>query len=100
MGFAPPRRDDGEFAAALEELDGLLPGNGTVHDRLAAWDRALEVPVDRLPTVVDWLVDAFRSRAATDFGLPDGEALRVSLVRGQPWAGTAGTTAAGARGST
>jgi len=43
------------------------------------------VPVDRLPGVVDWRVARFRDQAAADFGLPDGEDLRVSLVTGQPW---------------
>ena len=29
----------------------------------------------------------FRARAATTFGLPEGEDLRLSIVSGQPWAG-------------
>ncbi|HEY7828926.1 MAG TPA: hypothetical protein VIB99_11860, partial [Candidatus Limnocylindrales bacterium] len=41
----------------------------------------------RLPPVIDWLVERFRRQAAETFGLPPGEGLRVSLVRGQPWAG-------------
>ena len=44
-------------------------------------------PVDRLPGVIDWLVVRFRDRARRDFGLPDGEDLRVSIVKGQPWSG-------------
>ena len=87
LGFAPPRRDDAEFAAALAQVDALLPGAGPVAERLAAWDSSLEVAIDRLPAVVDWLVGRFRATAARDFGLPEGEDLRVSLVRGQPWTG-------------
>jgi hypothetical protein len=68
-------------------LDARLPGVGAVNDRLAAWDRGLEVAVDRLPAVVDWLVERFRQRAAGLFGLPEGEDLRVSLVIDQPWSG-------------
>ena len=30
LGFAPPRRDDAEFAAALRQVDALLPGAGPV----------------------------------------------------------------------
>ena len=85
MGFAPPRHDDAEFRDALATLDARLPGVGAVNDRIAAWDRGLEVPVDRLPSVVDWLVERFRERAAGLFGLPEGENLRVSLVTDQPW---------------
>lgn len=87
MGFAPPRRDDAEFRAALAVLDARLPGVGSVNDRIAAWDRALEIPADRLPAVIDWLVGKFRERAARLLGLPAGEDLRVSLVTDQPWSG-------------
>jgi hypothetical protein len=87
MGFAPPRHDEAEFRDALAVLDARLPGAGPVNDRIAAWDRQLEVPVDRLPAVVDWLVGRFRERADRLFGLPPGEDLRVSLVTDQPWSG-------------
>ena len=87
MGFAPPRHPDAEFDAARAVIDELLPGDAPLVDRLGAWDRELEVAVDRLPAVVDWLVERFRGHAARDFGLPDGEDLRVSLVSGQPWSG-------------
>ena len=87
MGFAPPRHDDGEFRDALAVIDARLPGIGTVNERLAAWDRPLEIPVDRVPSVLDWLVVRYRERAANLFGLPAGEDLRVSLVTDQPWSG-------------
>ncbi len=84
---APPRRPDAEFEAAAEQLDALLPGEGPLEDRLAAWDARFEVPFDRLPPVLDWLVDRYRTRAAALFGLPEREDLRVSLVTDQPWSG-------------
>jgi len=87
MGFMPARRDDAVFRDALADIGALLPGVGAVNERLAAWDRKLEIPVDQLPAVVDWLVARFRDRAARLFGLPEDEDLRVSLVTGQPWSG-------------
>ena len=64
-------------------LDALLPGDGPLDARLAAWDDALRDP-GRAP--------AGRGRLAgralpgdggrETFGLPDGEDLRVSLVTG------------------
>lgn len=87
FSFAPPRRDDDEFEAAAARIDELLPGDGSLEDRLAAWDTRFVIPVERLPTVVERLVERFRDRAAGLFGLPDGEDLRVSLVTGQPWSG-------------
>ena len=85
LGFEPIRRDDAVFGAARATLDALLPGTGTLRERLAAWDRSVEVPVARLGGAVEGLVDRLRDRSATVFGLPDGEGVRVSLVSGQPW---------------
>jgi hypothetical protein len=85
MGFAPIRVDDDVFEAAAAAIDGLLPGPGTLDERLAAWDSALEIPADNLLAVADWLVGRFRDVAATAFGLPEREGVRVSLVHDQPW---------------
>ena len=82
MGFAPPRRPDVVFDAARVALDDALPGAGSLAERLEAWDRTMEIPLDGVPVVVDGLVARFRARAAADFGLPDGEDLRVRLVTG------------------
>ena len=87
FSWTPVRRDEAMFDTAAAELDALLPGPDPLADRLAAWDAQFEVPLDRLPTIVDWLVGRFRARSADLFGLPEGEELRVSLVTKQPWTG-------------
>jgi hypothetical protein len=87
LAWTPPRRPDAEFEAAAARIETLLPGDGTLADRLAAWDAGLELPVERLPALLDWLIGRFRARARSLFGLPEGEDLRVALVRGQPWSG-------------
>jgi hypothetical protein len=84
---APERWDEADFAKAAAELDRLVPGPGDLRDRLARWDARFVVTVDRLPPVVDWLVDVLREHAIPVFGLPEGESLRVSLVSRQPWSG-------------
>ena len=85
FAYAPPRIPDARFEAAAATIDGLLPGDAPLADRLSAWDARFVIDVDRLPAVVEWLVGRFRATAADAFGLPDGEDLRVSLVTGQPW---------------
>jgi hypothetical protein len=85
--WAPERRDEAVFDEAAAAIDGLLPGPGSVAARIAAWDERFVVPVERLRPVLDWLVATYRERAATLFGLPDGEDLRVRLVTNQPWTG-------------
>jgi hypothetical protein len=83
----PRRRSADRFEAAAAGLDALLPGDGPIHQRLAAEDAAWTIPPDRVQGVVEALVPRYRTRAAAQFGLPDGEDLKVSLVRNQPWTG-------------
>lgn len=87
FAWTPVARDESVFDEAAAEIDGLLPGDASVAERLAAWDRDFEIPVDRLPAVVDWLVGQFRERARVAFGLPHGEAIRFQLVHAEPWTG-------------
>ncbi len=83
----PRPREDATFERAAAVLDELLPGQGTVAERLKAEDDAWTVPPDRVRAVAEALVVRYRARAASLYPLPEGESLRVSLVRGQPWSG-------------
>jgi hypothetical protein len=85
--WLPERRPAELFAQARAAVDRLLPGSGSTVDRLAAWDAAMTVPVERVKPLVDWLLARLRDQARDLFGLPAGEAVRVTLVAGQPWAG-------------
>ena len=87
FAWTPTRRDDALFETAAGELDLLLPGPGSLADRLAAWEARFVIEVDRLRPVTAWLVERFRRRAADLFGLPPGEDLRVELVSKRPWTG-------------
>ena len=85
--WAAVRRDEDVFDAAAAEIDRLLPGPGSIAERLAAWDEGFGTPPERIVPVADWLVATFRGRVATTIGLPDDESIRIRLVRGQPWSG-------------
>ena len=87
FAWRPVRRDEAVFDDAAAAIDALLPGPGSVAARLDAWDERFTIPPDRLTDVIDWLVATFRSRAAAQFAVPDGEDLRVRLVSKQPWTG-------------
>lgn len=87
FAWAPLRRDEAIFDEAAAAIDALLPGPEPLADRVAAWDARFVVPPDRQADVLAWLVARFRARAATLFGLPDGEDLRIQLVTKRPWTG-------------
>lgn len=82
-----PRLDDAIFHAAAAEIDAILPGGGSLPERLEAWDRRVTVEPGRVQAVVDHLAERFRARADALFGLPVGEAVRLSTVRQRPWGG-------------
>ena len=84
---APERLPSAVYPTVRAALDGLLPGSGPVGERLQAWDARLTIPRERVPAVVDWLLPRIREASAAVFDAPDGEALQVGLVTGQPWAG-------------
>lgn len=79
------RRPDSVYAAAASELSGLVPGDGPLVDRLAAWDARFVVPPAHLGAVIDRVIAVVRERSEHHFGLPPGEGLRVGLVTDQPW---------------
>jgi hypothetical protein len=83
--FTPRRVPEAALDDAARTIDELLPGEGDIATRIEAWDKRLEIPVERRPAVMDFLLERFRARAAELFGLPRGERLRVSYVRNQPW---------------
>ena len=85
LGFPPRRHADAVFDAAAAGIDDVLPGPGTIPDRLDAWDRAIEIPPDRLLPIAAWLLERFRDRARERFGLPDGESIRLTTITDQPW---------------
>ena len=84
----PPRHDDDGFREALAAVDALLPGEGPRARTAggvgpdASRSRSIGCPTSS--------TGSSRGSATArrrDFGLPDGEDLRVSLVTGQPWSG-------------
>jgi hypothetical protein len=85
--FTPERIDEAVFAAACADLARLLPGDGPLAERTAAWDARFTIPPDRLAAVIEALLPGFRERARVLFGLPVGEQLSVTLVRDKPWSG-------------
>ncbi len=84
---APSRVPPGTYADVRAELERLLPGPGSLAERLEAWDARWGIPPERVRAAVDALLPAIRAASMARFAAPAGESLRVSLVSGQPWGG-------------
>jgi hypothetical protein len=86
-GVRPEHTDESVFAAAHERLDGALPGDGDLGERFRAWQETQVLPAERVLDAARQFHDVLRARTLELFGLPDGEACEIELVRNEPWAG-------------
>ncbi len=86
-GVRPAFRDEELFAAAHRRLDAVVPGSGSIAERVIAWREAQAIPVDRLEPVLRSLAEDFRERTDLAFGLPVGEHVEWELASDQPWSG-------------
>jgi hypothetical protein len=87
LDAAPQRMAAATSAEVRRDLENLLPGPGSLAERLAGWDARFVVPPDRVRGVVDVLVPAIREASMARFPAPEGESIRVNLVTGHPWSG-------------
>ncbi len=86
-GVTPTFVDHDTLAEAHRRLDAVVPGSGSLCERVDAWRTAHHIPPDRLHAVVHALADDFRDRTRAAFGLPEGEHVEFELVSDQPWSG-------------
>jgi hypothetical protein len=77
--------DEAVFEAVHAELDALVPGDGALVERMAAWRKGLELAEERVMPVFERARDETRRRTLALFELPAGEELTLELVKNQPW---------------
>jgi hypothetical protein len=82
---APPVKAEAEFAAALDELESLLPGRGPLVDRYAAFRERYVIPADRVDRVFRAAIDGCRARTSQHITLPAGETFTIEYVTGKSW---------------
>lgn len=87
FGVAAPDYDAEHFAAILEEIDKLLPGEGALATRVDAFRNEFVVPDDRLADVFDAAIAECRRRTLEHIELPENESFRLEYVTDKPWTG-------------
>ncbi|MER5394919.1 DUF885 domain-containing protein, partial [Saccharopolyspora sp. NPDC002686] len=83
----PTTGDPDEYRKAHRELSALLPGRGSLAERLRAVRRRDPVPADRLGVAVEAVSSALRDRVRARFELPVGETVEYRIVSDKPWVG-------------
>lgn len=81
----PQRIPEETFEAAHAELDALLPGNGTLPERWAAWRSRFQAPAERVVPLLDRIAAEVRARTTRHLSLPAGESIEIRLTKDQPW---------------
>ena len=81
----PPKMSEADFQPAIDELERLLPGKGSLIDRYAAFRARHVIPTDKLDAVFRAAIDGCRARTLEHMKLPAGETFTVEYVTGKSW---------------
>jgi hypothetical protein len=84
-GVRPTRWDEDVYRAAHDQLDALLPGDGSLLERREAWREAHQMPSEKLLPVLTDVLAELRGRTAALLGLVEGEEMFVEEVHDEPW---------------
>ena len=87
FGAVAPNRDAAHFDAILKEIDALLPGDGSLPERVDAFRTRFDIPAERLAAVFDAAIAECRKRTLARIQLPDGESFVLEYVTDKPWSG-------------
>ncbi|MGK5004298.1 hypothetical protein [Janthinobacterium sp. LB2P70] len=82
-----PHHSRAYYAALVAQIDALLPGDGTVSDRVNALRAQLIIPAGKLHAVMDAAIRAGRERTLRYIALPEGEDFILEFVTDKPWSG-------------
>lgn len=86
-GAVPPQYNEAYFASAKEELDAVLPGEGEVGERLAAFESSIEIPEAMYEPIMRRAIAECRAKTAEHYALPEGENFVLEFVSDKSWSG-------------
>jgi hypothetical protein len=75
------------YDPVLARIEQLVPGGGTLADRVDAFQDRFVIPPDRLEAVMRAAIAECRRRTMAHLPLPQGESFRLQFVTHQSWAG-------------
>lgn len=87
FGVRPELRPLSSYDPVLAEIDALLPGPGSLADRVTEFKSHYVIPKDRLQVVMDAAIAECRRRTARHIALPANENFTLAFVGDKPWSG-------------
>ena len=87
FGIRPELRPLASYDPVLAEIDALVPGEGPLHERVAAFRSRFIVPPEKLDAVMRAALAECRARTARHIELPANERFTLEFVTDKPWSG-------------
>jgi hypothetical protein len=81
----PAWKDESIFVEPYQRLEVLLPGEGSLKERLERWNTALRIPPEKIKELLQIAGDRLREWTSQKFILPEGESFRLEFVSDKPW---------------
>lgn len=75
------------YDPVLARIEGLVPGDGPLWQRVDAFKDRIVVPAERLPAVMQAAIAECRRRTLVHIPLPARETFTLSFVKDKPWGG-------------
>ncbi|MFD4368009.1 DUF885 domain-containing protein [Rhodococcus sp. NPDC058521] len=79
--------DENEYREAHRRMSEVLPGPGSLAERVRAHRSADEIPSERLHECVEAFSSALRDRVRDHYPLPESEVVEYEIVGDKPWSG-------------
>ena len=75
------------YDPVLARIERLVPGGGSLADRVDRFQDRFTIPTDRLKPVFDAAIAECKRRTAEHIALPPGERFTMEFVTGKSWSG-------------
>jgi hypothetical protein len=87
FGVRPRLRDLSSYDPVLARVERLVPGPGTLADRVDAFQNRFTIPKERLQPVFDAAIAECKRRTLRHIPLPAAEKFTMEFVTGKSWSG-------------
>jgi hypothetical protein len=87
FGVRPELRPLSAYDPVLARIDALVPGPGSLADRVEAYQNRFTIPPERLETVFRTAIAACRRATVEHIALPPTERFDLAFVTGKSWSG-------------
>lgn len=83
----PPAYAEDHFKLLVSKLDSLLPGKGSIPDRMQALSKKFIIPKEKVDTVFRTAIEEARKRTRARYSMPANESFVLEYVNNKPWSG-------------